>query len=121
MHGFTSRVGQESPCPTLPFITERKGPESRSPGTIAPSAPISAAPPEGHGALREAGSVKPATTWTHRSGGAAGCAEPCHLVRALYCSTHAGIQPEAYDPIPDVDFTRFRDHDLRTEGFGATV
>ncbi|MFI6093163.1 hypothetical protein [Streptomyces sp. NPDC051218] len=32
-----------------------------------------------------------------------------------------GIQPEAYDPKLDVDFTQLRDQDLRAEGFGAAA
>ena len=41
-----------------------------------------------------------------------------HIKRFGEYSTHElGIQPEAYDPKLDVDFTQLRDQDLRAEGF----
>ncbi|MER7468567.1 hypothetical protein [Streptomyces sp. NPDC097981] len=37
-------------------------------------------------------------------------------------STHElAIQPEAYDPRLDVDFTQLRDQGLRAEGFGTAA
>lgn len=37
-------------------------------------------------------------------------------------STHElAIQPEAYDPELDIDFTQLRDQDLRAEGFGTAA
>jgi hypothetical protein len=45
-----------------------------------------------------------------------------HIKRFGGYSTHElGIQPEAYDPNLDVDFTQLRDQDLRAEGFGAAA
>ncbi|MFJ4829770.1 hypothetical protein ACIP79_07580 [Streptomyces sp. NPDC088747] len=45
-----------------------------------------------------------------------------HIKRFGEYSTHEpGIQPEAYDPKLDVDFTQLRDQDLRAEGFGAAA
>ncbi|MFI1801193.1 Tn3 family transposase [Streptomyces sp. NPDC020379] len=45
-----------------------------------------------------------------------------HVNRFGEYSTHElGIQPEAYDPELDVDFTHLRDQDLRAEGFGTAA
>jgi TnpA family transposase len=45
-----------------------------------------------------------------------------HIKRFGEYSTHElGIQPEAYDPKLDVDFTQLRDQDLRAEGFGTAA
>jgi hypothetical protein len=45
-----------------------------------------------------------------------------HIKRFGEYSTHElGIQPEAYDPKLNVDFTQLRDQDLRAEGFGTAV
>ncbi|MEU6807810.1 hypothetical protein ABZ920_02075 [Streptomyces sp. NPDC046831] len=45
-----------------------------------------------------------------------------HIRRFREHSTHElGIQPEAYDPKLDVDFTQLRDQDLRVEGFGTAA
>ncbi|MFM9442487.1 Tn3 family transposase [Streptomyces acidiscabies] len=38
-----------------------------------------------------------------------------------YSTRELGIQPEAYDPKLDVDFTQFRDQNLRAEGFGTAA
>jgi len=45
-----------------------------------------------------------------------------HINRFGEYSTHElGIQPEAYDPKLDVDFTALRDGDLASEGFGQAA
>ncbi|MER7684507.1 Tn3 family transposase [Streptomyces sp. NPDC097610] len=45
-----------------------------------------------------------------------------HIKRFGEYSTHElGIQPEAYDPKLDVDFTQLRDQNLRAEGFGTAA
>lgn len=45
-----------------------------------------------------------------------------HIKRFGEYSTHElGIQPEAYDPKLDVDFTQLRDQDLHAEGFGTAA
>ncbi|WP_411143851.1 Tn3 family transposase [Streptomyces sp. x-80] len=45
-----------------------------------------------------------------------------HIKRFGEYSTHElGIQPEAYDPKLDVDFTQLRDQDLRAEGFSTAA
>lgn len=45
-----------------------------------------------------------------------------HIKRFGEYSTHElGIQPEAYDPKLDVDFTQLRDQDLRADGFGTAA
>ncbi|MGP3973353.1 Tn3 family transposase [Streptomyces sp. 8N114] len=45
-----------------------------------------------------------------------------HINRFGEYSTHElGIQPEAYDPKPDVDFTPLREQDLAATGFGTAA
>ncbi|WP_268250463.1 Tn3 family transposase [Streptomyces atratus] len=45
-----------------------------------------------------------------------------HIKRFGEYSTHElGIQPEAYDPKLDVDFTQLHDQELRAEGFGTAA
>jgi TnpA family transposase len=45
-----------------------------------------------------------------------------HINRFDEYSTHElGIQPEAYDPKLDVDFTQFRDANVTAEGFGQAA
>ncbi|MFE4255789.1 Tn3 family transposase [Streptomyces sp. NPDC056910] len=45
-----------------------------------------------------------------------------HIKRFGEYSTHElGIQPEAYDPKLNVDFTQLRDHDLRAAGLGQAA
>ncbi|WP_426368571.1 Tn3 family transposase [Streptomyces sp. E-08] len=45
-----------------------------------------------------------------------------HINRFGEYSTHElGIQPEAYDPEPDVDFTPLREQDLTAAGLGQAV
>ncbi|MGA6160658.1 Tn3 family transposase [Stenotrophomonas sp. NPDC087984] len=45
-----------------------------------------------------------------------------HIKRFGEYSTHElGIQPDAYDPKLDVDFTQLRGQDLRAEGFGTAA
>ncbi|QCX82737.1 hypothetical protein C9F11_45915 (plasmid) [Streptomyces sp. YIM 121038] len=45
-----------------------------------------------------------------------------HINRFGEYSTHElGIQPEAYDPKLDVDFTQLRDQDQAAAGFGQAA
>lgn len=45
-----------------------------------------------------------------------------HIKRFGEYSTHElGIQPEAYDPKLDVDFTQFRDQDPAASGFSTAA
>ncbi|MFI6061789.1 hypothetical protein [Streptomyces sp. NPDC051286] len=45
-----------------------------------------------------------------------------HIKRFGKYSTHElGIQPEAYNPKLDIDFTPLRDQDLTTAGFGQAA
>ncbi|MFC8705855.1 hypothetical protein ACFUIV_27230 [Streptomyces anulatus] len=87
----------------LPSSTELRAPRYETPPELATITPAAAAP----GRLDRTAQSRSTTEHINRFG--------------EYSTHELGIQPEAYDPKLDVDFTQLRDENVNAEGFGQAA